>query len=200
MAGPIKPESHRGHEYIMIAIEHFSKWMVAVPIPDKTADSVAYAFLHHVLARFGACAEVLTDNGAEFQGAFAELLLRSYIDHRTTSPQHPQADGLAERAVQTVKSALRKLQAAGRSQESWDEDVAWVTLGYNCSVQESTKYSPYRLVHGLEPVVPPAVRERMVGEVPCLSDLSYPWGKVLSDRAEAMRQSVIIAGDNAGTP
>ena len=77
LAGPIKPESDRGHGYIMIAIEHFSKWMVAVPIPDKLVDNVAYALLYHVLSRFGACAEVVTDNGAEFQGAFADLLVKA---------------------------------------------------------------------------------------------------------------------------
>ena len=196
LAGPIKPESDRGHEYFMVAIEHFSKWLVVVPIPDKTADTVAYAFLHHVLARFGACAEVVTYNGSEFQGAFAELLLKSYIDHRTTSPQHPQADGLAERAVQTVKAALRKFASQGHRREDWDKDVAWVALGYNCSVQESTKFSPYQLIYGMAPVVPPAIKQRLEGELPDLSDSTYPWEAVLADRASAMQQNLVIAGSN----
>ena len=194
--GPVKPKSSRGNQYVMIAIEHFSKWVVAVPIPDKQAAHVAYAFLHHVLARFGACAEVITDNGTEFQGAFASLLLQAHIDHRMTSPQHPQSDGLAERAVQTFKQSLRILRSAGSKAHDWDTDIAWVCLGYNCSIQQSTKLTPYELVYGIAPVVPPAVMERMTEPVPELGDGQYDWGSALCSRAQAMKQAQVIAGAN----
>lgn len=48
---------------------------------------------------FGASAEVLTDQGEEFKGEFAELLESLVIDHQITSRNHPQSDGLAERMV-----------------------------------------------------------------------------------------------------
>jgi len=51
-------------------------------------------------------AEVVTDVGPEFAGEFAELLWQYCIDHRTTSPNHRQANGLAKRAVQTVMPCL----------------------------------------------------------------------------------------------
>ena len=37
---------------------HFSKWIEIIPISNKEPETVAYAFLHQVLARFGGCAEV----------------------------------------------------------------------------------------------------------------------------------------------
>jgi hypothetical protein len=57
---------------------------------------------------FGVPAEVLTDQGEEFEGEFAELLGSLLIDHQITSWNHPQTDGLAERMVQTIKAALRR--------------------------------------------------------------------------------------------
>ena len=54
----------------MIMIEHFSKWIELVALPDKLLRSTSQAFLHHVLSRFGACAECLTDQGAKFYGEF----------------------------------------------------------------------------------------------------------------------------------
>jgi hypothetical protein len=57
-------------------------------ICNKEPETVAYAFLHQVLARFGGCAEVLT----EFQGAFQDLMLQAFIDHRTTLAGHPQGE------------------------------------------------------------------------------------------------------------
>jgi hypothetical protein len=50
-----------------------------------------------VLTRFVAPVEVLTDRGVKFEVEFAKMLMECYIDHRTTSADHPQTDGLAEK-------------------------------------------------------------------------------------------------------
>lgn len=42
---------------------------------------------------FGACAEVLTDQGTEFQREFQEFLEGLFIDHKVTSKDHHEADG-----------------------------------------------------------------------------------------------------------
>jgi transposase-like protein len=89
-------------------VEHVSKWIELVLSPDKSNKGVAYAFLDRVLSHFGAPAEVLIDQGMEFQGEFQVLCDKVLIDHRTTSRDHPEADGLTERVVKTVKRALRK--------------------------------------------------------------------------------------------
>ncbi|KAJ9522494.1 hypothetical protein QJQ45_008337 [Haematococcus lacustris] len=154
LAGPL-PRTHRGHE-------HLTKHAELVPIPDRLASTTAYHFHHQVLGRFGASAEVLTDGGREFQGEFADLLQRHLIDHRVTSPHHPQADGLAERAVQTFKDALRKHIAVSGDPAAWDEALPAIALGYRASPQEATKCSPYSLLYGRAPVLPPAVVQRPI--------------------------------------
>jgi len=94
-AGPL-PLTVRHNKYVLIIVEHFSKWIELVPSPDKSSEGVAYAFLDRVLSHFGAPVEVLTDQGTEFQGEFQVLCDKVLIDHRTTSRDHPEADGLAE--------------------------------------------------------------------------------------------------------
>ncbi|KAJ9507809.1 hypothetical protein QJQ45_019277 [Haematococcus lacustris] len=164
LAGPL-PRTRHGNEYLMVCIEHLTKHVELVPIPDKLATTTAYHFHHQVLGRFGASAEVLTDGGREFQGEFADLLQRHLIDHRVTSPHHPQADGLAERAVQTFKDALRKHIAVSGDPAAWDEALPAIALGYRVSPQEATKCSPYSLLYGRAPVLPPAVVQRMARPV-----------------------------------
>ncbi len=39
------PETSRGNVYIMIMIEHFSKWVELVALPDKSSHSTSQAFL-----------------------------------------------------------------------------------------------------------------------------------------------------------
>ena len=81
-----------------------------IPIFDKNSATVALAFKMFVLGNFGVCAEVVTDNGTEFRGESSRLLEEHAIDHRTISEYHAQANGLAERIVQVLKRALRKLR------------------------------------------------------------------------------------------
>ncbi|KAJ9521175.1 hypothetical protein QJQ45_022904 [Haematococcus lacustris] len=91
--------------------------------------------------------------------------LPGYHVLRVTSPHHPQADGLAERAVQTFKDALRKHIAVSGDPAAWDEALPAIALGYRVSPQEATKCSPYSLLYGRAPVLPPAVVQRMVRPV-----------------------------------
>ena len=77
-----------------------------IPLPERSSAITANAYLDNVLARFGASAETLTDQGPEFMGEFQILLAQHSITHRMASREHPQSDGLAERMVQTMKSGL----------------------------------------------------------------------------------------------
>jgi len=114
-------------------VEHFSKWIELVPSPDKSNEGVTYAFLNKVLSHFGAPAEVLTDQGTEFQGEFQVLCDKALIDHRTTFRDHPEADGLTEHVVQTVKRALRKYGLQKGHLGDWDIKSPWLAMGYRFS-------------------------------------------------------------------
>jgi hypothetical protein len=148
-------EGDEQYRYCMTIIKHLSKHVEAVPLRDKTAAETANAFLIF-LARSGACAEVLIAQGTEFQGELDQLLSRSMIDHRLTSANHLQADGLTKRAVQTIKRALTR-HAAANPAEPWTKHLPWVLVGYRMSVQASSKYSPYFMLHGRHPLIPPCM-------------------------------------------
>ena len=193
LAGPLTKTAD-GYQYCMIAIEHFSKHIEVTPLLDKTADRVATAFAD-VLARFGAPAEVLTDNGSEFAGEFAALLERCFIDPRHTSPGHPQADGAAERIVRVVKESLRKACYEAADPAAWSKRLPELLLGYRCSPQMSTRYSPYELLYGgVRPVVPPSVRERFA--LPIDFDNTTAASESLLARAEWIRQAHPTAAGN----
>jgi transposase InsO family protein len=194
LAGPF-PTSRAGNTYLFVAIEHFSKTLEVTGIPNKEPITTASALLSLVLSRYASPAEVLTDQGREFQGDFSDLLSRCMIDHCTTSAGHPQADGLTERAVQTLKRALRKLVADSADPTNWDVQLHWAALGYRCSVQESTGYSPYYLLYGRHPIIPPAVRERMEEPLVLLQE-PEELAKQLTERAALMQQATSMAGQN----
>ncbi len=60
------PLTVRYNRYVLVMVEHLSKWIELVPSPDKSNEGVAYTFFDMVLSHFGAPAEVLTDQGTKF--------------------------------------------------------------------------------------------------------------------------------------
>ena len=101
-------ETKRGNIYVLVCIEHFTKWVDLIQLPSKFSAHVAGAFLENIISRYGVPAVVLTDQGTEFQGEFQALLTKQQITHRVASKENLQADGLAGRMVQTLKQSLRR--------------------------------------------------------------------------------------------
>jgi len=93
------PLTSKGNVYIMIMIEHFSKWVELVALSNKSSHNINHVFLQQVLSRFRACDGCLTNQGSKFKGKFQDSLDHALIDHRWTSKDHPQADGLIKRMV-----------------------------------------------------------------------------------------------------
>lgn len=148
------PTSALGNSHCLIMIDYFSKWVEAVPTADVSSGTTTNAFHLHVCARFGLPAEVITDNGSAFKGQFADFCARKLIHHRLISEDLPRSNGLAERAVQTLKAALRKHAAASHNALSWDTDgLTAILTGYRCTPQSATGHSPARILFALDPVL-----------------------------------------------
>lgn len=107
---------------------------------------------------------VVSDNGACFTSSeFAEFMSRNGINHVTTAPYHASSNGLAERAVQTFKSMLKK--CAGVTIET---KVARVLFSYRITPQSTTGKSPSELLMGRKlrstlDLVQPDVRGKVRG-------------------------------------
>ena len=82
--------------------------------------------------------------------------------HRVTSAYHPQSNGLDERLNQTLKSALQKL--VNESEDDWDELIDNVLFAYRTSKQDSTKFTPFFLMHGREARLPIDISD--IGTIP----------------------------------
>ncbi|KAK3281814.1 hypothetical protein CYMTET_10410 [Cymbomonas tetramitiformis] len=145
--------------------------------------------------RFGCPAEVVTDNGGEWEKDFAQLLRDNLIDHRTTSQSHPQSNGLSERVVQMIKDALTKACKQAGSIDRWDSFLPWIMLGYNATPQESTRLAPYELVYAQRPTLPPAIKERLSQPLDACMDAAAMAASYL-ERAEYVKRATIMAGSN----
>lgn len=75
------------------------------------------------------------------------------IEHISTTPYTTSSNGLVERANATIVSTLTKFVL--ENDKDWDKLLPKVVLAINTSKQKTTGYSPFYLLHGYEPRIPP---------------------------------------------
>jgi hypothetical protein len=104
-------------EYILVAIDHVSKWVQAHP--RRVADVMHSKRMFHevIFLRHGVPRIVITDGGSHFiNQTLQKALTEVGVDHRIASPYHPQANGLAETSNKQIKNILQKtVNQMGRS-------------------------------------------------------------------------------------
>jgi hypothetical protein len=108
-----EPQTSTSNVYIMIMIEHFSKWVELVALLDKLSHNTNQAFLQQTLSKFGACAECLIDQGSEFKGEFQDLHNHALIDHCRTSRIIPKLMALQRGWLRHARRDFRRFDSLG---------------------------------------------------------------------------------------
>ena len=85
-----------------------------IPV-NSTSSSSTIEVLRDLFARFGIPEQLVSDNSAQFVSEEFQAFIRSNgIRHITSVTYHPATNGLAERAVQTFKQALRSVYQSSK--------------------------------------------------------------------------------------
>lgn len=147
--GPL-PCSIAGNRWIIVAVDHLTRYAETAPLPAAGARDVASFILRHFILRHGAPRELLSDRGRVFLSNVIQELLRSCrIVHRTSTAYHPQTNGLTERFNRTLGDMLSMYIDSDHS--NWDVVLPFVTYAYNTATQSTTGFSPFFLLYGREP-------------------------------------------------
>ncbi|RVW60501.1 Retrovirus-related Pol polyprotein from transposon 17.6 [Vitis vinifera] len=107
--GKISPKSSSGHEYILVAIDYFTKWVEAASYARLTAARVAKFIRSHIICRYGVPHELISDRGVHFKGEVDTLIQEYGIQHHRSSAYRPQTNGAVEAANKNIKRILRKM-------------------------------------------------------------------------------------------
>ena len=60
MIGKVSSKSSRGHEYILVPIDYFTKWVEAASYTRLTAAKVAKFIRSHIICRYGVLHELIS--------------------------------------------------------------------------------------------------------------------------------------------
>ena len=110
----ISSKSSSGHEYILVVIDYFTKWVEATSYAKLTAARVAKFIRSHIICRYGVPHELISDRGVHFKGEL-DILVQEYgIQHHRSSAYRPQTNEAVEAANKNIKRILRKMVETSR--------------------------------------------------------------------------------------
>ena len=134
----------QGHLFLVV-IDSYSKWMDVIRV-SSTSSQVTIKSLRDVFATHGLPKHIVSDNGTAFTSAeFKECISRNGIKHSTSAPFHPASNGLAEKAVQIFKNALKKMNTM---KMNIDTKIARFLFKYRTTPHTTTGSAPCELLMG----------------------------------------------------
>jgi hypothetical protein len=165
--GPLPPS--RGFRYVLLGMDHFSKFAFARMTRRATAN-IAATFLKDVAAQVGPFKNSLSDSGTQFTShKFVNTALKLGISHHHTGAAHFEGNGSLERLVRSLACIQAK---AVTHPQDWSHTLQQSILAYNSTPHAAIHMdcpgavffqTPWTtqpdLLHGSQPPPPAAISD-----------------------------------------
>lgn len=188
VVGPLDT-SQKGNRFILTMQDDLTKFSLAVPLPDHTANTIAKTFIEHLVCLHGIPQAVMTDQGTDFLSKiFTSCCKILQIEKIKTTAYHPQSNGALERSHRTLTEYLRHY--TNERKQNWDEYLPYSMFVYNSSIHSTTGYQPYELLYGRPVEVPHSLSQ---SPQPCYNydDYNMEMKQKFQESHEMARRNVI---------
>jgi ribonuclease HI len=151
--GQIHHPPSKGHHFVLVAIDYFTKWTEVVPIKNMTHKEVIEFITEHIIHRFGIPQTLMTDQDTSFVSGQVREFIESYkIKLLNSSPYYAQANGQAELSKNIlIKHIKKKIEDNPRR---WHEVLSEALWAHHIFRHGATKVTPFELIYGQEVILP----------------------------------------------
>ena len=137
-------------EYILLIICLFTRWVIAIPVQRLTSSTTARVLVNELICKHGTPKMIISDNAANFRSEdMTDFYSTLGIKHFIAPSYHPQSNGMAERAVGSVKKVLRSYFNQHANQ--WLPFLQPAVFAINSAPSASTGISPFFMLYGRQP-------------------------------------------------
>lgn len=145
-------ESLQGNKYIILAIDHHTKFSIGAAIHSFTAEITAVFVFNEIICKFGMVEQFLTDQGVNFESNLLKhLCILLGTDKLHTSTYHAAGNGITERLNKSIKPNIAKY--VNDSHDDWDLFLPLAISAYNNSHHSSIRMTPFEALFGRKSVL-----------------------------------------------
>jgi transposase InsO family protein len=150
--GQIHSPSSKGHRFVLVAMDYFTKWIEAIPLKNMTHKKVIEFITEHIIHGFDIPQTVTIDQGMSFVSKevreFAELYKIKFLN---STPYYARANGQARSSNKTLIKLIKK--KIEKNPRRWHEVLSEALWAHCISRYGATKVTPFELVYGQEAVL-----------------------------------------------
>ncbi|GBM47528.1 Retrovirus-related Pol polyprotein from transposon 412 [Araneus ventricosus] len=141
----LSPVTTKGNRYVLVLMDYFAKWQVAIPIPDQEASTAAEELVRTWISRYNVHIIIHSEQGANFNSALSTELckLLGILKIRMTA-LHPESDDMFERFYRTILYHL--FLFVSKNQTDWDTHLPLFLLAYRNADHEVTGFTPAYII------------------------------------------------------
>ena len=151
-----------GYQTVMTAIDAFSRYLMAYPLIEATAPSVAKVKIDIMTKHAYWPSTLITDKGSAFTSTIITVITNFLgITLKCATTKHPQTIGKLERTHAPLKTNLK--MASGEYRRQWHKYLPLVVLNLNTTYHSSIGYEPRKVFHGR---IPHNVLDHKLGKNP----------------------------------
>ena len=146
LIGKIYPALSKGHNFILVAIDYFTKWVEASLKKAEQKDVIQFT-KEHIIHRFGIPQSITTDQGTMFTGDEMTYFAKDYdIQLIRSTPFYAQANRQAESSNKVLINIPEKMLED--NPKDWHIILSETLWAYKTSKRDSIGVSPYFLTYG----------------------------------------------------
>jgi hypothetical protein len=130
--------SRNGNKYCLTYCDYFSKYLIAIPLKDKSALTAAQALVEHVYLKLGLVEIEVSDLGREFINEIRSNIHKLLQIQPVRSVAHrPNINAAVERIHRTMHQLIMKV--VDSDQRNWDKVLPYVVFAYNNATHSATQ-------------------------------------------------------------
>ena len=174
------PTTSSGNKYALTCIDLLTSYVIAVPMLDKTVNSVVEVYLSGILSRAGASMVCLLDNDFELKSNQMNTIWKQLgIKHIYSNLYRYQGNSRIENVHNFLKRMLTKFLSS--SDTEWDKVLPFACYCFNSTPTSDDLESPFFLIHS---------RDSLEGCIGLLgmSDTRYMGNKNRSDTLHQIKK------------
>ena len=138
--GPFR-RTARGNKHILVAVDYFSKWIIAKPVPDTSTVFIRDFIHQEVIGHHGYPDRIISDRGSALASHdLEEDFAKWHILHSFISAHYPKSNGQVERCNRTLVMAIKAF--VNTKHTNWDEKIVDAVVAINTAKQDATEVTP----------------------------------------------------------